>query len=62
MNGPSDNTFASATFGSPLRVSDAACGPSSSDFGIRPHQRAQTVVQPEDLDRARCAGLSGKES
>ena len=38
MNGPSDNTVASATFGSPLRVSDAACGPSSSDFGIRPRQ------------------------
>ena len=51
MNGPSDNTVAFATFGSPLRVSDAAFGPSSSNFGIRPRQRAQTMVQLEDLDR-----------
>jgi hypothetical protein len=61
MNGPSDNTVASATFGSPLRVSDAACGSSSSDFGIRPTKSANSCPT-EDLDRARCADLSGKES
>ena len=54
MNDPGDNIVASVTFGSPLRASDAACGSSFFDFGIRRRQGAQTVVQPEDLDHARC--------
>jgi hypothetical protein len=49
MNGPSDNTSPSRH--SACRSASAMPGPSSSNFGTRPRQRAQTMVQPEDMDR-----------
>lgn len=51
MNAPYDNTAAPPTSGSPPHVSNAVNRHSSSDFGVRPRQRARTVDQPENWDR-----------